>query len=331
MERRSRPVDLAVIRSASLALVADIGGTHARFALADIHSGEIQQYKRFKVSEFELLEAAAKIYLASVAHRPARACFAIAGPVGGDEIHLTNANWSFTRAGVREATGVSFLAFVNDYEALAHALPLLTDREFRQIGGKGSVERATKAVVGPGTGLGAAALAWSQSGWAAISGEGGHVTFAVESVEEFEIITRLRRDSGHVSAERLISGQGLSHVYSVLCEMSGQSPANLSAAAIVERTQNGTDPVARKTTELFAEWLGRFAGDAALMFGAQGGVYIAGGIPPRILDILIAGRFRKGFESKGRMTDYAKRIPTYVIVIEDAGLKGAAAILAASG
>ena len=159
---------------------------------------------------------------------------------------------------------------------------------------------------------------------------GGHVSFAVENVEEFEILTRLRREFGHVSAERLISGPGLSHVYSILCEMSGQSPVKLSAAEIVERTQNGTDLVAKKTTELFAEWLGRFAGDDALMFGAQGGVYIAGGIPPRILDVLIAGRFRKGFESKGRMTDYVKRIPTFVIVIEDAGLKGAAAILAAS-
>jgi glucokinase len=318
-------------RSASLALVADIGGTHARFALADIDTREIHQYGRFKVSEFDSLEAAATNYLASVAHRPTRACFAIAGPVSGNEIRLTNANWSFTRAGVRDATGVSFLSFVNDYEALAHSLPLLTDRDYRQIGGEDSVEHATKAVVGPGTGLGVAALAWSQTGWTAISGEGGHVSFAVENVEEFEILTRMRREFGHISAERLISGPGLSHVYSVLCEMSGQSPAKLSAAAIVERTQNGMDPVAKKTTELFAEWLGRFAGDAALMFGAHGGVYVAGGIPPRILGVLITGRFRKGFESKGRMTDYVKRIPTYVIVIEDAGLKGAAAILAASG
>ncbi len=321
---------MAVMQSGIVALVADIGGTYARFALADISTMEIREYRKYKVSECESLEAAVTRYLASVARRPARACFAIAGPVGGDVIRLTNANWSFTRAGLRDATGAEVVVFANDYEALAHSLPYLTGGEMCKIGSGTAEAQATKAAVGPGTGLGVAALYWSESGWSAISGEGGHISFAAENAEEFEILNRLRHDVGHVSAERLISGPGLSQTYAILGEMSGRAPEKLGAAEIVERARNGTDPVAIKTVGLFAEWLGRFAGDAALMFGARGGVYVAGGVAPRILDVLIAGRFRLGFESKGRMTDYMKRIPTHVILIDDAGLRGAAAMLMAA-
>ncbi|MGB8315555.1 MAG: glucokinase [Aestuariivirga sp.] len=317
-------------QSGSIALVADIGGTYARFALADISTREIREYRKYKVSECDSLEAAVTRYLASVAQRPVRACFAIAGPVGGEVIRLTNANWFFTRAGLRDATGAEVVIFANDYEALSHSLPYLTDKELCQIGGGSSVAQAARVAVGPGTGLGVAALSWSGAGWSAISGEGGHISFAVENTEEFEVFNLLRREVGHVSAERLISGPGLSQAYAVFGEMNGRAPVKLGAAEIVERARNGTDPVAIKTVGLFAEWLGRFAGDAALMFGARGGVYVAGGVAPRILDVLIAGRFRLGFESKGRMTDYMRRIPTHVILIEDAGLRGAAAMLMAT-
>ncbi len=315
----------------SIALVADIGGTYARFALADVKTREIREYRKYKVAEFESLEATVSGYLASVAQRPQSACFAIAGPVGGDVIHLTNANWSFTRAGLRNATGAKTVMFANDYEALAHSLPYLSDKEICQIGGGSPVEQATRVAVGPGTGLGVAALSCSGTGWSAISGEGGHITFAAENTEEFEIFGRMQRDLRHVSAERLISGPGLSQVYTILGDKSGRATENLTAAEIVERARNGTDPVATKTVGLFAGWLGRFAGDAALMFGARGGVYVAGGIAPRILDVLMAGGFRQGFESKGRMTDYMKGIPTHVILVDDAGLRGAAAMLMTAG
>lgn len=316
--------------SASLALVADIGGTHARFALADIRTRELQLFKKFKVSEFTSLEAAAASYLSLAGCRPARGCFAIAGPVGGEVLRLTNANWSFTRATVGEATGVSELSFINDFEAQARSLPLLTEGDFHKVGGERAEPQATKAVVGPGTGLGVAALVWTSAGWSPVSGEGGHAGFAAEHAEEFDIFTRLQREFGHVSAERVISGPGLSTIYGILCELSGLSPVRIPGADIVQRANGGADQLAARTIELFAEWLGRFAGDIALMFGARGGVFIAGGIPPRILNFLVTGKFRSGFEAKGRLTDYVRRIPAYVMVVEDAGLRGAATLVASA-
>jgi glucokinase len=311
-------------------LVADVGGTHARFALADIDTGKIHAYRKSKVVEFESLEAAATNYLASVGYRPTKACFAVAGPVTDDVIRLTNANWSFTRDSIQRAAGLNSLVIANDYEALAHSLPYLTAGDLLQIGGEKARERSTKVVIGPGTGLGVAALAWSEERWCPISGEGGHTSFAATTAEEFAITQYMRKDYDHISAEMLISGPGLSRVYGILREMQDGSRADISAAVIVERAGDGSDRIAQRVTELFAGWLGSFAGDAALMFGARGGVYVAGGIPPRILDILIAGHFRKRFEFKGRMADYVKNIPAFVILNDDAGLRGAAAILAAA-
>ena len=224
-----------------------------------------------------------------------------------------------------------FSCLANDHEALAHSLPNLTAAECHQIGGGVPLQHATKAVIGPGTGLGVAALVSSQAAWAAVSGEGGHSSFAVEDAEEFALFARVQKEFGHVSAERLVSGPGLSRTYDILCEIIGQPPTGLTAAEIVGRAKGEADPLAARTVDLFGRWLGRFAGDIALAFGARGGVYIAGGIPPRILSNLTLGSFRKSFETKGRMTDYMKSIPVYVIVVDDAGLKGAAALLSACG
>ncbi len=309
------------------ALVADIGGTHARFALADVYTRELHVIRKFKVSDFGSLEAAAAGYLTAISERPAAACFAIAGPVGDEPIRLTNANWSFSRAALAASIGIDSVVVVNDFEALAHGLPHLGGTDVLQIGGEQTREQATKAVVGPGTGLGVAGLVWSPTGWRSVSGEGGHVTFAAETAEEFSILERLRSQFGHVSAERLLSGAGLADLYRILRDLDGRVSAGLTAPEVVAHAAASDDPFAVKAVELFAGWLGRFAGDVALMFGAQGGVYIAGGIPPRILDVLTAGHFRAGFNSKGRMTDYLRRIPVYVIVTDDAGLRGAAAVL----
>lgn len=312
----------------SLALVADVGGTHARFAIAEVDTGKIFEYRKVKVVDFESLETATANYLASVAYRPTRACLAVAGPVTDDVISLTNASWSFTRDSIQRATGLSSLVIANDFEALAYSLPYLTARDLLQIGGEQARERSTKAVIGPGTGLGVAALAWSEERWCPISGEGGHTSFAATTAEEFAITQDMRKDHDRISAEMLISGPGLSRVYGILCEMDGRSGAKRTAAEIVERARERTDRIALRTVELFSGWLGGFAGDAALMFGARGGVFIAGGITPRILDIPIAGHFRRSFERKGRMNHYMKSIPALVILNEEAGLRGAVAILA---
>lgn len=316
-----------MINLGRIALVADIGGTHARFALANLETLEIQNFKKLRVSDYESLEAATTSYLETLSFRPLLAGFAVAGPVGGERISLTNSSWSFTREAMRAVTTTDHIAFVNDYEALAYALPKLSERDYRKVGGEPSAKQATKAVVGPGTGLGVAGLAWSRAGWCAVPGEGGHSSFAAADAEEFKILQQMQADFGHVSAEMLISGPGLAKAYLTLAELQGRQAVKCAPPEIIERALSRNDPLAVKVVELFAFWLGRFAGDAALFFGARGGMYIGGGIAPRILNILTAGDFRKGFNSKGRMTEYMKAIPIYVIVADDAGLRGAAVFL----
>lgn len=310
------------------ALVADIGGTHARFATANLETLEIKNFKKLKVSDYKSLEVATESYLATLSARPLIAGFAVAGPVEGERISLTNSSWAFTRASMRAVTSADHIAFVNDYEALAYALPRLSENDYQRVGGDLYAEQATKAVVGPGTGLGVAGLTWSRAGWCAIPGEGGHSSFAAADAEEFNILQRMHADFGHVSAEMLISGPGLANAYLILAELQGKQAVKCTTPEIVERALTRKDPIAVKVMELFAGWLGRFAGDAALFFGSRGGMYIGGGIAPRILNFLTAGDFRKGFDSKGRMTDYMKAIPIYVIVTDEAGLRGAAAVLA---
>jgi glucokinase len=223
---------------------------------------------------------------------------------------------------------VDRLLVLNDFEALAHALPHLGGSDLTQIGGGSPVERGTKAVLGPGTGLGVAGLVWSPAGWQAVPSEGGHVALAVEDAREFAMLERLLAGRDRLSVERVVSGPGLADLYRVLSELAGRHPEPLPAPAVVSRAAAGNDPVAREALERFAVCLGRFAGDAALFLGARGGVYLGGGIAPRMVEVLAAGPFRRAFEAKGRMTSYLAPVPTYVIVAADAALRGAAAALA---
>jgi glucokinase len=319
----------AASNSPRMALVADIGGTNARLAMADLDTLRLTAAAGFRGAEFPSLHAVASSYLDGIAERPLAAAVAVAAPVVGERIRLTNSPWSFGREELRAALGVDRLLVLNDFEALAHVLPHLEPRDLCQIGGGTPVERATKAVLGPGTGLGVAGLAWSPAGWQAIASEGGHVAFAVEDAREFAMLERLLTGRERLSVERVISGPGLADVYRVLTELAGQEAVPLRAPEVVQRALGGQDPIAREAVERFATWLGRFAGDAALFFGARGGVYLGGGIAPKMLDVLSAGPFRRAFEAKGRMTSYVAPIPAYVIQASDAALRGAAAALAA--
>jgi glucokinase len=321
------------LRNAPTALVADIGGTNARLAIADLATLKVSGAASFRCADFPSLEAVAAAFLRGVpergvAQRPAAAAFAVAAPVVGDRIRLTNSPWSFGHDELRSAIGVETLLLLNDFEALAHVLPHLGAAELHQIGGGAPVERTAKVVLGPGTGLGVAGLAWSPAGWQALPSEGGHTAFAVEGATEFAMLERLLRGRERLSVERLVSGPGLADVYRVLAELQGRPASPLEAAEVVRRAHAGDDPVAREALDRFATWLGRFAGDAALFMGARGGVYIGGGIAPRMVDVLSAGRFRRAFEAKGRMSAFLAPIPAYVILATDAALKGAAAALA---
>jgi glucokinase len=311
------------------ALVADIGGTNARLALADLATLRIDGAASFRGAEFPSLHTVASAYLEGVAERPRVAAVAVAAPVVGESVRLTNSPWSFGCEELRAALGVERLLVLNDFEALAHALPHLQMHDLHQIGGGAPVERAAKTVLGPGTGLGVAGLAWSPTGWLALPSEGGHVAFAVEDAREFAMLERLLTGRERLSVERVVSGPGLADVYGVLTELAGQRAEPLQAPEVVRRALSGGDAIAREAVERFAAWLGRFAGDAALFFGARGGVYIGGGIAPKMVDVLAAGPFRRAFEAKGRMKSYLAPVPAYVIMASDAALRGAAAALAA--
>jgi glucokinase len=312
------------------ALVADIGGTNARFAVANLQTLELANAVSLRRENFPSLEAVAESYLRGIPERPGMAAIAVAAPVVGDTIRLTNSPWSFRREKLRAALGLDQLLVLNDFEALAHALPHLRPSELQQIGGGAPVEHAPKMVLGPGTGLGVAGLVWSPAGWVAIASEGGHTSLPVADAREFAMLERLVKGRQRLSVEHVVSGPGLAESYRVLAEMAGQPAAPVEAPEVVQRALDGRDPCAREALERFATWLGRFAGDAALFLGARGGVYIGGGIAPKMVGALSAGGFRRAFEAKGRMTSYLASIPAYVIMIgTKASLKGAAAALAA--
>jgi glucokinase len=314
-----------------LALVGDIGGTNARFAIADVDALTIAHFAVFPCARFPSLPAVIRSYLDEVPHRPTMASLAIAGPIREGVLQLTNLSWAFTRNELQAATGAEVFRLLNDFEALSLSLPHLTARDLHKIGGEESGDRATKAVLGPGTGLGVAGLLATPWGWVSLASEGGHVSFAAHSPDERAIIELIRRSSSHVSAERLISGPGLANVYQVLHEMRARPAATLSAPEVVRAAFARADPVAEEALGLFVRWLGRFAGDVGLMFGARGGVYLGGGIAPKILGALTTGAFRTAFQSKGRMSSYLTSMPVYVITAEDAGLRGAAAALSTTG
>ena len=310
------------------ALVGDVGGTNARFAVADLDEMTISHFASFRCAMFPSLPAAIKAYLRTIPLRPSTTSIAIAGPVSGDVVHLTNLSWSSTLDELRAAAETMHIRIINDFEALALSLPHLHPGDLHQIGGEEPVGGAAKAVLGPGTGLGVAGLVPSPSGRIAMPSEGGHISFAAEDEAELAIVDRMMRGKGHVSCERLISGPGLARAYQALAETNGAVAEPRSAADIVERALSRSDTPAEEALGYFVRWLGRFAGDVALLFGARGGIYLGGGIAPKILDALTTGAFRTSFQSKGRLSPYLEPIPVYVIKAPDAGLRGAAAALA---
>ncbi len=309
------------------ALVADIGGTTARFAMADIDELTIDHFASFSCRMFPSLQAAIRAYLSSVPHRPKMASLAIAAPLRGDTIELTNLDWSFTRADIAEATGVADVRLVNDFEAQALALPHLVAHDLHRIGGGEADANGTKVVLGPGTGLGVSGLVRSAASWIPLPGEGGHVAFAPRTSDDFELMQRMGDGSGRVSAERMISGPGLEKVYQHLRQMRGHPEEPKPVAEVVRLALAGEDVVAGEALDHFVRWLGSFAGDMALVLGARGGVYLAGGIAPRIIEALETRGFREAFEDKGRLSGILRANPIHVVLAPDAGLKGAALAL----
>jgi glucokinase len=309
----------------SRAVVADIGGTNARFAIADLGTLDLSDIRHFPCSGHPSLAAAIADYLRGVADPSHHAVIAVAAPVTGEEVQLTNSAWSFARRELCRAAGLEAVLVLNDFEALALSLPHLAQSELHQIGGAPPLERGTKTVLGPGTGLGVAGLVWGGKDWIAVPGEGGHVTLGAHDERELALIERLRKGRDHLSVERALSGLGLPDLYQAVAASHGIAPEDVAPSEVVARAMSAGDPAADEALALFVTWLGRFAGDVALVYGARGGVYLGGGIPPKLVPQLSNGEFRRAFEAKGRMGAFLAPIPVYVILAEFAALKGAAA------
>jgi glucokinase len=311
------------------AIVADIGGTNARFAVADLVTLELSRINRILCTAHPTFTAALCAFLAELSGPLDHAAIAVAAPVTGEHIHLTNSPWSFAKHELCRTAGLKDVLVLNDFEALALSLPHLARAELHQIGGAAAEDHATKIVLGPGTGLGVAGLIWSGERWIAVPGEGGHTSLGAHDEHELALLERLRKGRSHLSTERALSGPGLTDLYQAIAASYGKSPAELQPNEVLVRALSGEDGIAVEALDVFITWLGRFAGDAALLFGARGGVYLGGGIAPKIALALSSGAFRAAFQEKGRMTAYLAPIPVYVIRADFATLKGAAAALSA--
>jgi glucokinase len=311
------------------AIVADIGGTNARFAVADLSTLDLSHISQVLCAAHPTFAAAFSSYLAELPGPLDHVAIAVAAPVTGEDIHLTNSPWSFAKHELCRAAGLKDVLVLNDFEALALSLPHLARAEIHQIGGAAPEDHATKLVLGPGTGLGVAGLVWSGERWIAVPGEGGHASLGAHDERELALLERLRKGRSHLSAERALSGPGLAALYQAIAASYGEGPAELEPNDVLMRALSGEDRIAVEALDVFMTWLGRFAGDAALLFGARGGVYLGGGIAPKIASALSSGAFRAAFEQKGRMVAYLAPIPVYVILAGFATLKGAAAALGA--
>ena len=282
------------------ALVGDVGGTNARIALCNLENGEIQDTVVYSAVENESLEGVLKSYIADHTDKNIKqACIAIACPITGDHVSMTNNPWEFSISEMRTNLGLEKLSVINDFTAQSMAIPVLDEKDMVKLGGGEPDKTKPVAVYGAGTGLGVAHLFNFNNTWYSVPGEGGHVDFGPNSPEEDILLSVLREEVGHVSCERLLSGMGL------------EDP----------------DTDCHRALNLFCVMMGRFGGNLALNIGAFGGVYISGGIVPRFLQFFKNSGFRVAFEDKGRFKNYLSAIPVYVITNAYTGLIGAGAYL----
>ena len=312
------------------ALVGDIGGTNARFALIESPGAAPSRIISLKNADHSGFSAVLAAYLDQVGiGRVTRAALAVAGPIDGDIFRFSNIAWEFSRADLARERGIAALHLINDFEALALSVPRLRDDEFLKIGGGHPAEAAPIAVIGPGTGLGVAGLLKLADGWRAIPTEGGHSDFATVTDLEIELLRHLRpMFGGEVSAENVLCGDGIATIHNALAVIHGSAAPRLTTAEIIARgTCDTVDESCTRTLSLYCELLGGFVGNVALTAGARGGVVLGGGILPRIPQYLTAGGFRRRFEAKGQMSPYVAAIPTRLILPGDAALRGAAASL----
>jgi glucokinase len=312
-------------------LLADIGGTYARFTL-EVAPGQFVHGSSLRCADHADFHAAISTYLtalpADLAGRIEHAAIAIANPVEGDEVRMTNYHWRFSSEQMRQRLGLATLVVVNDFTALAMALPRLGSGQRRQVGGGEVRAHSVVGVLGAGSGLGVSGLIPAADGYVALGTEGGHTSFAPRDEREIAILRHALRHFAHVSFERLLSGPGVELIHAALAEQAGYKGPALPAPEITRRALQGADAICAETLETFCAILGSAASNLAVTLGAFGGIYIGGGIVPRLGQTFDRSPFRKRFEDKGRFSDYLKGIPTFVVTAEQATFVGASAILA---
>jgi glucokinase len=307
-------------------LLADIGGTNARFALQG-ENGSFDDIEVLACADYPTLGEAMRAYLGRAtgrglaAHAVRHAAIAIANPVEEDRVSMTNHHWSFSIDALRVQQGLTTLLVVNDFAALAMSLPHLAPDQRERIGGGIELPNRPIGLIGPGTGLGVSGVIPAGKRWIALAGEGGHVSFAPSTKEEVAILEALWDQYGHVSAERLLSGMGLELIHHALTGQRLEAPA-ITGAAI-----DGSSSDCVVTVQAFCAILGSVAGNVALTLGATGGMYIGGGIVPRLGKLFTESAFRARFEDKGRLSPYLARIPTYLITEQYPALRGVSAML----
>ena len=307
-------------------LIGDIGGTNARFAILVDAYAEPKSFPIIATADHATIDAAIQAgVLDKTSVQPKTAILAVAGPIDSDEIDLTNCPWVVKPREMISGLGFEDVVVVNDFEAQALAVAFMEDEHRSKIGGGEIDEHSSRVVLGPGTGLGVAGLVNCRHTWIPVPGEGGHVDMGPRTRRDFEIFPHLETIEGRISAEQLLCGRGLVNIYGALCKANGASAALTEPAGITAAALDGSDPAAAETVALFATYLGRFAGDLALVFMARGGVYLAGGISQRIIAALRQPAFRANFEDKAPHGALLRSMPTYVVTHPLAALSGLAA------
>ena len=310
-------------------LLADIGGTNARFAIQSVAEDRLQQLRVYSVVDYPLFIEVLRDYISQVqqsgnwSNQPQAVCLAVACPPEQNPIRFTNSKWTISRAELAQLMPEALIEIINDFTAIAYSIPTLTRDEWLPLGGGEAQPQKPVVIVGPGTGLGVSTLLPIAEGFRVVDGEGGHVDFAPVDEREMSILRLLQQRYQRVSVERLLSGDGIVNIYRSLCELISTDPIYNTAAQISEAGLQGQDQIAEQALAVFCRVLGSTAGNLALINGAQGGVYIAGGIVPRMPDFVANSDIRQRFEDKGRFRSYLQQIPLRIVLKDNPGLHGA--------
>ncbi|WP_269933252.1 glucokinase [Aminobacter sp. HY435] len=306
-------------------LIGDIGGTNARFAIVESADKEAGEPRIVQTASYATIDDAILAVLEGSSVRPRSAVLAVAGPVEGEEIALTNCPWVVRPRQMFSTIGLSDILVLNDFEAQALAVVALGDEHMEKIGGGEPEAGAARVVLGPGTGLGVAGLIHALGRWIPVPGEGGHMDIGPRSPRDFEVFPHIDKLDGRISGEQILCGRGLVNTYRAVAKADGNAPVLNQPAQVTAAALDGSDPIAVEALELFVTCLGRTAGDLALVFKSKGGVFLTGGIAQKIVPALTKGSFREAFEDKAPHQELMASMPVYVITHPLGALAGLAA------